>query len=79
MTNFKVTIEDQETSEFVSMEVDFKKPWSKVDSELVLTEEMLANVITVLTNDRLCEVRMSNQTMRNLVLQIGKGKNLPDW
>ena len=75
MTNFKVTIEDQETSEFVSMEVDFKKPWSKVErSGLVLTEEMLANVITVLTNDRLCEVRMSNQTMRNLVLRAGGGK-----
>ena len=56
------------------MEVDLKKPWSKVDSGLVLTEEMLANVITVLTNDRLCEVRMSNQTMRNLVLRTGKGK-----
>ena len=74
MTNFKVTIKDQETSEFISMEVDLKKPWSKVDSGLVLTEEMLANVITVLTNDRLCEVRMSNQTMRNLVLRTGKGK-----
>lgn len=74
MTNFKVTIKDQETSEFISMEVDLKKPWSKVDSGLVLTEEMLANVITVLTNDQLCEVRMSNQTMRNLVLRTGKGK-----
>ena len=74
MTNFKVTIKDQETSEFISMEVDLKKPWSKVDSGLVLTEEMIANVITVLTNDRLCEVRMSNQTMRNLVLRTGKGK-----
>ena len=74
MTNFIVTIKDQETSEFISMEVDLKKPWSKVDSGLVLTEEMLANVITVLTNDRLCEVRMSNHTMRNLVLRTGKGK-----